>query len=382
MLVAGVMSGTSVDGIDVALVEIEGAGLGLKLEVVAFQEIPFPSGVREEVLGVSDAVVATSRISQLHHLLGKLFGTAVVEACERSGIQAIAVDLVGSHGQTIYHQADSSPLCGFEVRSTLQIGEPALIASAASAPVVSDFRTADIAAGGQGAPLVPFADYLLFRDASLNRVALNIGGVANLTAIPAGADAASVVAFDTGPGNMVIDGLIETITGGRERFDRDGRFAGAGTVDENILGDLLDDPYFSLPAPKSTGRERFGEPFAKGLLERGIQPADAVATATQLTVRSILSAIERFVAPVMPVDELVVGGGGWRNPKIIEPIRSGLPDCRVRPTDDFGVSSDAKEAIAFAILAYETYHGRPSNLPSATGASRQVVLGNITPRPV
>lgn len=376
------MSGTSVDGIDVALVDIEGAGLDLKLEVVAFHEVPFPSGVRDEVLSVSDAVVATSRVSQLHHLLGRLFGSAVVEACERSGIRASKVGLVGSHGQTIYHQADSSPLCGFEVCSTLQIGEPALIASATTAPVVSDFRTADIAAGGHGAPLVPFADYLLFRDSRLNRVALNIGGIANLTAIPAGADPASVIAFDTGPGNMIIDGLVESITGGRERFDRDGRLAGAGAVDESVLEDLLEDPYFGLPAPKSTGRERFGEFFAKGLLERGLRPETAVATATQLTVRSILSGIERFVAPLMPVDELVVGGGGWRNPQIIEPIRSGLPNTCVRPTDDFGVSSDAKEAVAFAVLAYETFHGRPSNLPSATGASRPVVLGNITPRPI
>ena len=381
MLVAGVMSGTSVDGIDVALVEIRGSDLSATVNVAGFHEIPFPDGVRGEVLAVSDAVVATSRVSQLHFLLGRLFGEAVIEACERSGIGPSEVGLVGCHGQTIYHQALPAPLHGRQVSSTLQIGEPACIARAAGAPVVSDFRTADIAAGGQGAPLVPFVDCLLLRDPQVSRVALNVGGIANLTAVPAGAGIDSVFAFDTGPGNMVIDELVSEITGGEERLDRDGRLAMSGTADERVLGDLLEDPYYLLPPPKSTGRERFGRSFSSDLLRRGLRPENAVATATQLTVRTILAAIDRFVAPVTPVDELVVSGGGWNNPQIMGPIGEGLPRTRVRPTDDFGVGNAAKEAVAFAVLAYETYHGRPSNVPTATGASQPVVLGNLTPAP-
>ena len=381
MLVAGVMSGTSVDGIDVALVEIRGSDLSAAVKVAGFHEIPFPDGVRDEVLAVSDAVVATSRVSQLHFLLGRMFGEAVIEACERSRISSSEVDLVGCHGQTIYHQALPEPLHGHDVSSTLQIGEPACIARATGAPVVSDFRTADIAAGGQGAPLVPFVDCLLLRDPQINRVALNIGGIANLTVVPAGAGIGSVFAFDTGPGNMVIDELVSETTGGDERLDRDGRLAMSGTADERVLEELLADPYYMLLPPKSTGRERFGRFFSSDLLGRGLRPENAVATATQLTVRTILAAIDRFVAPLMPVDELVVSGGGWHNPQIMGPIGEGLPRTRVRPTDDFGIGSAAKEAVAFAVLAYETYHGRPSNIPAATGASQPVVLGNLTPGP-
>lgn len=379
MLVAGIMSGTSVDGIDVALVEITGSGLSSRPELVAFCEIPFPDGVREAVLEISDGTTETSRVSQLHFLLGKLFGAAVIEACRKSGLSVERVGLVGCHGQTIHHQASPSDICGFEVRSTLQIGEPACISRVVGAPVVSDFRTADLVAGGQGAPLVPFADYLLFRNTGRGRVALNIGGIANVTAIPAGGDPDSVIAFDTGPGNMVVDGLVAHITGGVEQFDRDGRLATAGSVDENVLAALLDDPYFVRPPPKSTGREHFGSRYTAALLESGLRSEDAVATATQLTVRTVLMGIERFIAPVMQVDELIIGGGGWHNTRMIDSLRSGLPGTRVRPADDFGIHTDAKEAVAFAILAYESYHGRPSNIPSATGASEPVVLGNVTP---
>lgn len=379
MLVAGLMSGTSVDAIDVALVEIRGEGFSLEVDLVGFHQIPFPPGVREEVLGTSDAIVATSRISQLNFLLGRLFGQAVIEACEHAGVSAQALDLVGSHGQTIYHQADPAGLFGFRVSSTMQIGEPACIARVVGKPVVADFRPADIAAGGHGAPLVPFADFLLFRHPTINRVALNIGGIANLTAIPAGSGPEAVFAFDTGPGNMVIDQLVEHFSDGARRFDRDGRIAARGVVDEALLESLLEDPYYAQPPPKSTGRERFGGGFAKSLQGRGIAHESLVATAAQLTARSILLAIERFVRPAMPVDELVVSGGGWRNPTIVQPIRAGLPHTRVRSTDEYGIDSDAKEAIAFAVLAFETIHGRPANLPSATGADRPTILGKIVP---
>lgn len=381
MLVAGVMTGTSVDGIDVALVRIGGEGFDVSVDVLGSHEIGFPPGLREEVLAVSDATVATSRISQLHFLVGQLLGEAVLEACSRSGLAVGDLDLVGSHGQTVYHQADRADVCGFPVRSTLQIGSPACIARAARAPVVSDFRSADLAAGGLGAPLVPFFDYLLLRDPAVSRTALNIGGIANLTAIPAGACAESVVAFDTGPGNMVIDQIVEVFTGGAERLDRDGRMAAAGTVDEDLLEGLMSDPFYLRPPPKSTGRERYGSDFVRRLLSRGLTPESTVATAAELTARTIVSAINRFVVPRMPVDELIVAGGGWRNPAITDPIRNGLPGTEVKSVEDFGVTGDAKEAVAFAVLAYETYHGRPSNLPSATGAASRAVLGSITPSP-
>ncbi len=382
MLVAGIMSGTSVDGIDVALVELNGARFSLDVRPLAFWEIPFPEGVREEVLSVSDAISSTSRISQLNFLLGQIFGDAVLQACARSGIAASQLDLVGSHGQTIYHQGESAVLCGIEVSSTLQIGEAACIARACGTPVVSDFRPADIAAGGEGAPLVPYVDYLLFRHQTINRIALNIGGIANLTALPAGAEADKVIAFDTGPGNMVMDQLVERFTDGTERFDRDGRVALGGIADDALLEDLLQDPWYSQPAPKSTGRERYGADFVTRLLDRGLDQDALMATAAQLTVRSIVLGIGRIVRPAMPVDELLVSGGGWRNPAIIGPLGDALPDAKIRPTDALGIKTDAKEAIAMAVLAYETYHERPANLPSATGADYPVVLGKRTPAPV
>ena len=378
MLVAGIMSGTSVDGVDVALVEIEGEGISPSIEVVGFAAIEFPDGVRDEVLEVTHSVTSCGRISQLNFLLGRVFADALATACKHLRVPLERLELVGSHGQTIYHQAEPHPVRGFPVSSTMQVGEPACIARVAGAPVVSNFRAADVVAGGHGAPLVPFADFLLFRHAEVNRVALNIGGIANLTAMPASSRPDQLIAFDTGPGNMVCDHLVEVFTGGAERFDRDGRMAARGEPDEELLAELLDDPYYQAAAPKSTGRERYGAEFSASLLKRGLAPEALVASAVQLTVRTILLGIDRLVRPVMAVDELIVSGGGWHNPAIIEPLRDGLPQTRVRATDDFGIGVDAKEAVAFAILAYETFHRRPANLPSATGADRPVVLGSIT----
>ena len=377
MLVAGIMSGTSVDAIDVALVQICGADASMEVQPVCFEQIPFPEGVRQEVLRACKGTAALPRVSQLNFLLGWLFGEAVLETCRRSGVPPRDLGLVGSHGQTIHHQAELSRLCGFSVASTLQIGEPACIARVVGKPVVADFRPADVAAGGHGAPLVPFVDYLLFRHPTMNRVALNIGGIANLTAIPAAGGRDAVFAFDTGPGNMVVDGLVQRFSDGAERFDRDGRIAARGVVSEPLLTMLLEDPYYAQPPPKSTGREAFGEEFATMLHSQSLSRESLVATAARLTARSILLAIERFVIPAMPVDEVLVSGGGWHNPAIIQPIRGGLPRARVRSTAAYGIDSDAKEAIAFAVLAYETFHGRPANLPSATGADGPALLGKI-----
>lgn len=371
------MSGTSLDGIDVALVQVSGEGFSQKVKPIAFRSVPYPRGVAQAVLGISNADAHTARLSQLNFLLGKLFGEAVVETCRREGIPLEELELVGSHGQTIYHQAVRNDICGFQMASTLQIGEPALIAEETQSPVVADFRPADMAAGGQGAPLVPYVDYLLYRDSEINRVALNIGGIANLTAIPAGAQSDGVTAFDTGPGNMVIDALVAQFSRGLMRYDRDGRMARRGSVDEELLTELLAAPYYRAAAPKSAGREQYGADFVADLLSRGIQPESLVATATALTARTIQLGIDRFVRPKMPVNQLIVSGGGWHNPEIIRQISDGLPDTEVLSSNEFGIDSDAKEAIAFAVLAYESFHYRPANLPSATGASRPVILGKL-----
>ncbi len=381
MLVAGIMSGTSVDGIDVALVDIRGSGWDVEVEQLGFHAAPLSTEVRDEILAVCDAPASAGRISQLSFLLGRLFGEAVLEACDACGVHRREVELIGSHGQTVYHQGSAAQLCGRSVASTLQIGEPACIARLVGAPVVADFRTADIAAGGHGAPLVPLTDYLVFRHAQFGRVLVNIGGIANLTAIPAGAGPDVVLAFDTGPGNMVIDQLVQDASGGERRFDRDGRLAARGAINRRLLDRLLDDPYYCRPPPKSTGRERFGAGFVAPLLAQGLRLEDLVATAAQLTVRTILQGVERFVTPRMQVEEIVVSGGGRRNPSLLEPLREGLPGMRFRTSDQLGIDGDAKEAIAFAVLAYRTWRGCSGNLPSATGASGPAVLGKIVPAP-
>jgi len=378
VLVAGIMSGTSVDGIDVAFAEITGQGSHLSAKTVAFSEIPFQYGIREQVLAVSDADVSTAAISQTHYLLGQVFAKALVIATRQAGLELAELDLVGCHGQTVYHQGEPALLCGRPVSSTMQLGEAAFIAQASGSPVVSDFRAGDIASGGQGAPIVPYVDYMLLRHNTLNRVALNIGGIANLTALPAGSAASDVIAFDTGPGNMVMDQIASAISDGVHRFDRDGRMALSGRPDEKLLSRLLSDSWYARPPPKSTGRERYGLDFVRPLLKLGLPPASLMATAATLTVRTIVGALERFVKPEMGLDEVLVSGGGWRNPALIGPLRANLPKVRVRGTDELGIATDAKEALAIAVIAYETFHRRPANLPSATGASRAATLGRLT----
>jgi anhydro-N-acetylmuramic acid kinase len=377
MLVAGLMSGTSVDGIDVALVEIEGEGFNQRIKPIAFHEIPFPAGVRHGVFSISNAEVSTARLSQMNFLLGELFGDAVIEACKRSSIPLSGLDLVGSHGQTIYHQASATTLYDRAIASTLQIGEPSLIAARTRTPVVADFRPADMAVGGQGAPLVPYVEYLLYRHPEKGRVALNIGGIANLTGIPPGAPPEAVVAFDTGPGNMVIDALVSQFSVGALTFDRDGRMASSGRVNYPLLAELMKAPYIKRSPPKSCGREQYGAQFVTGLLTEGLPAADLVATASAFTVAAIAEAVRSFVVPRMPVDELIVSGGGAKNPEILRRLREQLERTRVLHSSELGIDGDAKEAIAFAALAYESWHRRPANLPSATGAGRPAILGKL-----
>ena len=377
MIVAGLMSGTSVDGVDVALVDISGEAFHQSVQPLAAHSVPYADDLREAILGISNASTHTSRISQMNFLLGTLFGDAVVEACERANVPLEKLELVGSHGQTIYHQGNPSELLGRDVASTLQIGEPALIAARTGAPVVADFRTADMAAGGQGAPLAPYADYVLYRDRVLGRVALNIGGIANISAIPAAAESGQVMAFDTGPGNMLVDALMQAVSRGEKKFDEDGKLAASGTVNSLLLEELMALPYLREKPPKSTGREQFGTDFVADLLKKGLDPRDLMATLTAFTASSIADAVRRFVAPVMKVDQLIASGGGVRNPRIMSELRDRLPGTKIRTSNEFGIDSDAKEAIAFAVLAYETYHRRPANLPAATGAKRSCVLGKL-----
>jgi anhydro-N-acetylmuramic acid kinase len=369
------------DGIDAALVRISGPAAQPRVRLVAFETYPYPSPVRREILHIAAGDTATAgEISQLNFLLGELFAEATERLCRAARVSPGRLAAVGSHGQTIYHQGTPRREAGRLIASTLQIAEPAVIAERSGAPVVADFRTADMAAGGQGAPLVPLVDYLLLRDARHGTVALNIGGIANFTVIPAKAQPEQVFGFDTGPGNMVIDGLVRHFTQGQKTFDSGGRWAGRGRVIEPLLAELLHWPFFRQQPPKSAGREQFGDGFIKQffLKRRGAQPEDLIRTATELTARSIADALDRFVLGDISIHRLIISGGGAHNRLLVSRLSKLLPRLRVRLSDACGLPADAKEAIAFAVLADRTLHGLPGNLPTVTGARRTVVLGRIS----
>ena len=378
----GLMSGTSVDGIDVAIVTIGGEPPALDVQLRYFETVPFSEEVRETIFRLFDTSRTTAAdVSQMNFMLGHVFADAVLQAVGNSQIDIKDIMFIASHGQTIYHHPVPQTLCGYEVTSTLQIGEASVIAEKTGIPTISDFRVRDMAAGGQGAPLVPFVDALLFSHPSQGRVAANIGGIANLTVLPAGEGATGIVAFDTGPGNMIVDGLVQKMTSGAQRYDLDGAIARSGQVQEAYLQGWLELPYFAEQPPKSTGRELFGAQvvdrwWADG--ERlGLKPEDLVATATEYTVRTFAGAIRELILPRCSIAEVLIGGGGAYNPVMMEGIQRLLPELRIVPQAETGIPSDAKEAVAFAVLGYECYHRRPNNLPSATGAAKAVVLGKI-----
>lgn len=380
MIVAGVMSGTSADGINVALVKLAARGRGRPLHtILAHAEYPYPAPVRRAILGMMNAQSArVADLARLNFLLGELYADAIAKT---AGKHRIKLDLVGCHGQTLYHQGTAAPFLGRKLAVTWQTGEGAVIAARLGVPVVSDFRPTDMAAGGKGAPLVPFLDYALYRDPRIGRIAQNIGGIANLTAIPANAKPRQVVAFDTGPGNMVIDAVTEKLFG--KRFDRDGRIAASGRILEDVVAQSMRSAFFRQKPPKTAGREEFGRDYTKEFLRRcgSTDKRDVVATATALTARSIADAMQRFVVRKRRgYQELIVSGGGAKNPTLMAMLRNELAPLgiAVRFSDEFGVSTEAKEAVAFAVLAYETWHRRPSNVPSATGAKRAAVLGKVS----
>lgn len=386
MKVIGLMSGTSADGVDAAVVEIRGApsdtfatlSTGLSVKLLSFTFVPFDADQRARIFALFDPATGTvDRICHMNFALGEWFAAAALRAIEEAGLTPDDVALIGSHGQTIYHavSADSA------VKSTLQIGEAAVIAARTGITTVADFRVADVAAGGQGAPLVSYVDWLLLRHPARVRAVQNIGGIANVTYLPPGDDPSAVLAFDTGPGNMLIDYAAGRATAGTQTFDRDGALAARGRVDEELLAELMAHPYLALSPPKTTGREQFGAPFGAEVWAQaeagGLRGEDVVATLTAFTAASIADAYRRFL-PQLP-DEVILGGGGASNPTLVAMLgRRLVPTC-VTTHEALGLSSDAKEAMAFAVLAYETIHGRPGNLPACTGAGTRTVLGKITP---
>jgi anhydro-N-acetylmuramic acid kinase len=382
-LVLGLMSGTSADGIDVALVRISAQPPNLRAKLEAHAGFPYPAPVRAALLRVAEGrPTTTGEISQLNFLVGELFARAALAACRKFRVPPGRIALIGSHGQTIFHQGKPGAFRGSNVASTLQIGEPAVIAARTGIPVVADFRPADMAAGGQGAPLVPFVDYLLYRHPRRGRIALNIGGIANLTVMPAAAKPSDVFAFDTGPGNMLIDALVHHFTHGRRTFDRNAAMAGRGLLLTDLLAILLRDEFLRRPPPKTAGREQFGNACVERTLAWGrknrSRAESLIRTTTIFTALSILDAIHRWVLPRIRIHELIVSGGGAHNPLLMAQLQAGLRGVRITSSREFGVPEDAKEAFAFAILAYETFHGRPANIPRATGARYPAILGKIS----
>jgi anhydro-N-acetylmuramic acid kinase len=386
VIVAGVMSGTSADGIDVALVRITPAAAAPKIKLIAHHATPYSPALRKAVLAAMNAPqTSTAELARLNWRLGIAYAEAVRAALKNHPVK---LDLIGCHGQTIYHQGSAAPYAGRAVACTWQIGEPALFAAEIGVPVVSNFRPADMAAGGQGAPLVPLLDFALFAHPKRVRILQNIGGIGNLTAIPAGATADKLIAFDTGPGNMVIDAMTSQLFG--KKYDRDGTIAARGRVLSAVLKPLLRESYFKKAPPKSAGREQFGAPFASNFLRACKQakgsPEDAIATATALTAETIALACDRFVQPLLhnsprnsPAD-FIVSGGGSCNRTLMTMLRQRLQPrgYAVTSSDAAGIPSQAKEAVAFALLAWQTWHRRAGNVPAATGAGRPAILGEIT----
>jgi anhydro-N-acetylmuramic acid kinase len=382
MLVMGLMSGTSADGIDVALAEIRGEPPKLRTRLLQHTSRNMPGALRKEVLRVAEGASCTAgEISQLNFRLGMAFGDTAVAACREFRVARSRVKLIGSHGQTIFHQGQPVSFVGRATTSTLQIGEPAVIAARTGIPTVGDLRVADMAVGGQGAPLVPYADYLLYRSDEIGRVSLNLGGIGNVTVLPAGARREQVMAFDTGPGNMLMDALVWHYTKKKQRFDRGARLARQGELNVKLLKELLRDPYLRLNPPKSTGREYYGRAYFQELLRMarkyGADPLDLIRTTTEFTVASVVDALKRFVLRRTKVKQLIVSGGGARNPLIMAQLAAALAPVQVLRSSEVGVPEEAKEAYAFALIAYETWHRRPGNLPSATGARKAAILGKI-----
>jgi anhydro-N-acetylmuramic acid kinase len=377
-LVVGLMSGTSADGIDSAIVEITGSGTDTKIKQIAFEIFPYESKIKDFILQNSDTETARlDDITRLNFLLGELFADAAFALIKQAGLKVNDIDLIGSHGQTIHHLPESKKLFGKKISATLQVGEPSVIAKRTGILTIGDFRAADVAVGGSGAPLIPYFDYLMFRSENKNRGLLNIGGIANITVIPKNAGAENVFAFDTGPGNMLMDCAMKRLF--RKSFDDNGKTASRGKIIPQLLKWLMSDRYFQQHPPKSTGREYFGEVMLNRIQKkiRHSSPYDVAATVTELTAISIYDSYVKYIKPKVAIDELLVSGGGLHNNFLMDRLKKIFVGVKVLPIESLGYDADAKEAICFAVLANETISGNCTNLPNATGAERQTILGKI-----
>jgi anhydro-N-acetylmuramic acid kinase len=379
VIVAGIMSGTSADGINVALVRLMGRGFRTRFELISHREFPYPAHIRRTVLAAMNATsISVADLSRLNFLLAELYAEAVLETQKRAHLKS---ELIGCHGQTLYHQGDPENFLGRKLAVTWQIGEGSVLAARVGVPVVCDFRPADMAVGGKGAPLVPFLDYALYRTLRRGRIVQNIGGIGNLSAIRAGAKPEQVIAFDTGPGNMVIDQVVGELYG--RRFDAEGKIAARGKVLDTVVSQILRAAFFRRDPPKTAGREQFGREFVKYFLQKcgKAREEDIVATATALTSWSIGAAVRLLTdrQREQRYHDFLVSGGGAKNPTLMRMIEEELAPykLRVQKTDDLGLPSEAKESVAFAILAYQTWLRQPGNVPSATGASKPAILGKV-----
>lgn len=387
--VVGLMSGTSVDGIDAALVEIGGTDEAPEVRLVAFEDRPWPEEVRRQIFPLFRPETATvDKIGYMNFLMGEIYAQSVSSVVEKAGLTLADIDLIGSHGQTIWHAPEVCGKDGFPVRFTVQIGEGSVIAARTGVPTVSDFRVADMAVGGQGAPLVPFSEYLLYRCPGETILLQNIGGIGNMTVLPGDEGPEAVYAFDTGPGNMIIDAVVSALTKGEKTYDAGGAMASEGKVDQELLAMLQQDPYYDMPLPKTTGRELFGVQYVGKILDyqraHGLSDADVLATVTDLTAWSIADGYARYVLPRRQAAELVVGGGGSYNATLLGFLRTRFAPygVEVRTQEDLGWSSDAKEAVAFALMADCCVREKPNVLPSVTGAKAAAIMGKISLPPV
>lgn len=380
-LVVGIMSGTSADGVDVALCRISGHGTGSKIQQLDFFFQPFSQEVREEILRLASGEAAIARdFCRINFLLGELYAQAVEAMCARRGMDPKDIDLIGSHGQTLWHIPQEEDFLGCNFRSTLQLGECSVLAQRIGCPVVGDFRVRDMAAGGLGAPLVPYSEYLIYRSKDQCVALQNIGGIGNITCLPPDCGLEDVFAFDTGPGNMLIDGVYAALTRGERTYDAGGAYAATGKIHQGLMEMLLMDPYLECQLPKTTGREYYGPAYVQKILDYGknhsISTRDLMATVTDFTAQTIRVGIEKFF-PVKP-DKLIIGGGGSMNKTLVADIARALPGCQVMTNEDMGLDSNAKEAVAFAVLANETIFAGANNVPTVTGAKEPVVMGKIS----
>ncbi|CUU04182.1 anhydro-N-acetylmuramic acid kinase [Candidatus Thermokryptus mobilis] len=378
-IIIGLMSGTSADGVDVAVVEVKGNGKDTKIRTIGWRTFPFENDLK--LLILKNSQPETSRVDEicrLNFLIAQIYADSIFKTLEELNLKPSEVDLIGSHGQTIQHLPNAVEMFGYKVKSTLQIGDPGVIAKLTGIPTVGNFRIGDVALGGEGAPLVPYFDYLVFGSDEINRLVLNIGGIANFTVLKRGCDVEEVIAFDTGPGNMVVDALVKIFF--RKDYDEDGEIAQSGMVSQELLSKMSQHPFIAKKPPKSTGREEFGSAFVEKILkwseEISLDPKDIIATASEFTVYAIYKNYELFLKPTVEIEEVIVSGGGAKNKFMLKALERYF-NVPVKLTDEFGISSDAKEAICFAVLANETISGNPANIKSVTGAVKRTILGGV-----